>query len=84
MTRLWPQGVFVTVFTTQTGMPQVFVWGEITHQIAEISRQWVANWYEEGEWVRRVYYKLRTDTGLLVVIYQDVPTGQWVLQRLYD
>ena len=55
MTRLWPQGVFVTVFTTQTGMPQVFVWGEITHQIAEISRQWVANWYEEGECVRRVY-----------------------------
>lgn len=84
MTRLWPQGILVTVFTTQAGTPQVFLWADTVHQVAEISRQWLVNWREEGDLVRRIYYKLRTDTGLLVVIYQNVATGQWVLQRLYD
>ena len=84
MTRLWPQGIAVTVFTTQTGTPQLFLWAERSHQVVEISRQWPVHWLEDEEPVWRIYYKLRTDTGLLVVIYQDVPTGQWFLQRLYD
>jgi hypothetical protein len=27
---------------------------------------------------------LSTDTGLLVIIYQDLLSGEWYLQRLYD
>jgi glycosyltransferase involved in cell wall biosynthesis len=32
----------------------------------------------------RDYYKLVTHTGLLVVIFQDLVTGDWYLERLYD
>ncbi len=84
MTRLWPQGILVTVFTTHPGLPQVVVWGNDTHQVIEISRQWQVDWSDEEGRVWRAYFKLRTDTGLLIIIYHDWLTGQWYLQRLYD
>jgi len=34
--------------------------------------------------VWREYFKLTTQTGLLVVIYLDLLNGKWYLQRLYD
>jgi hypothetical protein len=39
-------------------------------------------WWREG--IRRDYFKLTTTTGLLVVIFHDLDTGDWYLQRLYD
>ncbi len=30
------------------------------------------------------YFKLTTDTGLLVVVYHDLVDGTWYMQRLYD
>jgi hypothetical protein len=42
---------------------------------------------DTGWWQRRVWrenFLLVTATGLLVLIYHDVRTGEWRLQRLYD
>ncbi len=40
------------------------------------------DWWRVRIW--REYFKLTTGTGLLVVIYRDLLSGAWYLQRLYD
>ncbi|NLF66182.1 MAG: hypothetical protein GX579_16450 [Chloroflexi bacterium] len=84
MTRLWPQGTPITVACDDAGEPQRFVWQGERHSVAAV----VGRWRLDMEWwvapVRRDYYKLSTEGGLLVEIYHDLAGGQWYLQRLYD
>jgi len=84
MTRLWPEGSPITVLIGATEEPSQFSWQGQTHAAKEITRRWRINldWWREGVW--RDYFKLTTQTGLLVVIFHDLQTGQWYLQRLYD
>ena len=99
MTRLWPKGQPITVTTLTTtdkvdvfsregplieAVPRRIVWRGEEHQVSEITRYWRIDidWWKERIW--RAYFKLRTDTGMLVVIYQDLIGGGWFLQRLYD
>ena len=65
-------------------VPYQFIWQGLLHQVAEITRYWRVDidWWRERIW--RAYFKVRTESGLLVVIYQDLIGGQWYLQRLYD
>lgn len=65
-------------------VPYRIEWQGFTHQVLEITRYWRIDidWWRERIW--RAYFKLRTETGLLVVIYQDLIEGGWYLQRLYD
>jgi hypothetical protein len=83
MTRLWPEGDAIAVITTGEE-PDRFTWQAQTHQVIEITRRWRVDvdWWRGRVW--RAYYKLNTDTGLLVIVYRDLLTGQWYLQRLYD
>lgn len=64
--------------------PARFSWQGQTHQVETIARQWRVHidWWREPTW--RAYYKLTTTSGLLVVIYHELPAGEWFLQRLYD
>jgi hypothetical protein len=39
-------------------------------------------WWRLRVW--REYFKLETDTGLLVIIYRNLLTDDWYFQRLYD
>jgi hypothetical protein len=99
VTRLWSEGQLISVTTLAAGeevalfsrkgseidpIPSQFVWQGKTHRVVEITRYWRVDidWWRERIW--RAYYKLRTETGLLVVIYQDLILGDWCLQRLYD
>ena len=100
MTRLWSVGSPISVtgagannavainaydddVSWQT-RPASFTWQGQTHQVDEITREWRVDidWWRGRVW--RAYFKLSTDTGLLVVIYQDLLGGEWYLQRLYD
>ena len=65
-------------------LPQYFTWQGKAHRVIEITRYWRVDvdWWRERIW--RAYFKLRTESGLLVVIYQDLISGGWNLQRLYD
>ena len=49
-----------------------------------IAKRWRVDvdWWRVRVW--REYFKLATGTGLLVVIYRDLLSGGWYLQRLYD
>lgn len=84
MTRLWPEGESIAVVCDGEGRPERFSWRGRPHTVTHIARQWRvdAEWWQARQW--RVYYKISTDSGLLVVIYQDLESGDWFLQRLYD
>ncbi|MEW5985057.1 MAG: DUF6504 family protein [Chloroflexota bacterium] len=84
MTRLWPDGQPIAVISNAGQEPGRFTWQGQTHQVVEITKVWRVDmdWWRRRVW--RAYYKLRTDTGLLVVLYQDLLTEEWHLQRLYD
>lgn len=89
MTRLWPVGLPISVTGAGSVVdggtrPAGFTWQGQVHQVAEITREWRVDidWWRRRVW--RAYFKLSTDTGLLVIIYQDLLSGEWYLQRLYD
>ena len=96
MTRLWPDGQPIIVKSTdQSGAesnldqtlgvyPRQFTWQGNRHRVTEITKTWRVDvdWWRDRVW--RAYFKLRTDSGLLVVIFQDLLTGEWYLQRLFD
>jgi hypothetical protein len=52
--------------------------------VTEITKIWRVDidWWRVRIW--RAYFKISTDTGLLVVLYQDLMSEDWFLQRLYD
>ena len=84
MTRLWPQGVPIEVQCGPQGQPQQLRWQGRPHRIIAIPRHWQvdSDWWRERVW--RAYYKISTDSGLLLVIYEDLAAGGWYLQRLFD
>lgn len=86
MTRLWPDGspILVSVATNAAAAPLSFVWQGRAHDVEMITRHWRVrtDWWRVPAW--RAYYKLTTTSGLLVIIYHDLNSGEWFLQRLYD
>ena len=83
MTFLWSDGTAITV-VIDAGVPQQFIWQRNTHIVQGIAHRWRV---DEDWWRGRIcrdYYKLYTDSGYLVVIFQDLLTRQWYLERLYD
>lgn len=84
MTHLWPQGEPITVQSDPLATPLVFIWQGQVHQVQGVARRWRVDqgWWRWRIW--REYFKLITQTGLLVIIYRDLLSGTWYLQRLYD
>lgn len=84
MTRLWPAGEAIAVETDELGTPRCFTWRGRAHPVQGVARRWRVDvgWWRQRTW--REYFTLVTTTGLLVLIYRDLATGRWYLQRLYD
>lgn len=84
MSRFWADGLHITVVSDALFAPVSFTWQTHRHMVATILERWRV---DEGWWKRRVwreYFTLTTHSGLLVLIYHDVRTDTWRLQRLYD
>jgi hypothetical protein len=84
MTRLWPGGQSILVESDSGGTPVSFAWQGRPHRVLGVAKRWRV---DQGWWRRRVwreYFKLYTHTGLLVIVYRDLLSSQWYLQRLYD
>jgi hypothetical protein len=64
--------------------PRRFDWQNRTHPVDTVLNQWRVDieWWRVRVW--RDYYKLITETGLMVLIFHDRTSNQWYLQRLYD
>lgn len=84
MSRFWPEGQSLDLVADAAGDPQRFRWRQTTHRVAGIAKRWRV---DQGWWRWRIwrdYYKLYTDSGLLVIVYRDLDGDGWYLQRLYD
>jgi hypothetical protein len=85
VTRLWPSGQPIQTWGERT-TPAGFVWRNRPHTIVEVSNRWRIHtrWWEPGAVLWREYLKVATDSGLLCLLYRDLPDGGWSLARLYD
>lgn len=84
MTHLWAVGQRITVEADKSGAPVQFVWSGERHLVDGIADRWRADvqWWRLRVW--REHFKLFTDTGLLVILYHDLPHDTWYLQRVYE
>ena len=84
MTYLWPDGDPIEVQADAMGTPQQFTWRRQAHPVERVARRWRVDvdWWRGRVW--REYFKVTTQTGLLVVIYRDFIGDTWYLPRLYD
>jgi hypothetical protein len=84
MSLLWPDGEPIKVVVDDAGRPAVLSWHGRSHPVLDIANRWRVNahWWNGQVW--REYFKLTTETGWLVIIYQNLLNGKWYLQRLYD
>ena len=84
MTRLWTPGKAIQVTEGPAGDPLQIRWDGQVHPVAAITRRWRVDtdWWRRRVW--RAYYKLSTETGLLLEVYRDLEEGGWYVQRLYD
>jgi hypothetical protein len=84
MTRLWRTGAPIQMGLDTACLPERFIWQGRSHPVAGIANHWRV---DIGWWrihIRRDYFKLYTQTGLLAVVYCDLDNHRWYLQRLYD
>ena len=84
MTHLWPDGLPIAVESDALGVPQRFTWRGQAHTVEIVANRWRVDedWWRGRIW--REYFKLATDTGLLVVVFRDLVSGGWYVQRVYD
>jgi len=84
MTRLWPEGAPIRVRVDALGAPESFTWEKRRHVVTQIARRWRVDeeWWRGRVW--REYFKVATRAGLLAVVYHDLASKQWYLQRVYD
>jgi hypothetical protein len=84
MTRFWPAGEPIAVACTQERQPTVVTLQRQRERVTQVLARWRV---DEGWWRQRIwreYIALVTDQGRLLLIYHDLLTDCWYLQRLYD
>lgn len=83
MTQLWPEGVPIDVEASD-GQPRAFRWRQRRRSVQAVVEQWVIHdeWWRAEIW--RHYFQVETGDGLLCVLYCDLLTGGWLLERVYD
>lgn len=84
MSPFWPEGQAIDV-REGPRTPRVFRWQGHRHTISGVSARWRVhtNWWTEHE-IWRDYWEVTTDSGLLCVIYCDMITRDWMLERIYE
>ena len=74
----------ITVEDDALMTPQAVIWRGQRHRVERVAKRWRVDkqWWLLRIW--REYFKVATQTGYLVVLYRDLQTGGWYLQRWYD
>ena len=84
MTRLWSIPKLIKVLVNQEGDPAVLFWRGRRDLVLDVGNHWRV---EEDWWrkeIARDYYQIETRGGLLCVIYRDLVSGEWYMERVYD
>ena len=84
MTRLWVEGESLSVLADSSGAPERIKWRQQNHAVQRVSRRWRVDvdWWRRRIW--RDYFEVTTGSGMLVVLYHDLVSDRWYLERLYD
>lgn len=84
MTPFWPDGQAVDMQTAGDA-PLAFRWNRRRHRVRHVSARWRVHtqWWADAE-VWRDYWEVITDTGLLCVVFRDLLSGRWFLERIYE
>ncbi|MFO7168309.1 MAG: hypothetical protein DIU80_009825 [Chloroflexota bacterium] len=84
MTRFWPHGLPIEVTCDALATPVAVSIQGRRLPVARVVERWRV---DEGWWRRRAwreYFQVITAGGQLLLLYHDVRSGLWRLQRLYD
>jgi hypothetical protein len=81
---LWTAGDPIIAHTDRTARLVAFRWNDRDHQVETIVARWRVDirWWRRRVW--RDYFEMTTYSGLMVVVYHDLISDRWFLQRLYD
>lgn len=84
MTYLWRAGVSIVVDMDDLYAPLSFNQQGNSYVVAQVLTRWRVDedWWNNRVW--REYFKLITRDNRLVILFRDLHTGNWYLQRDYD
>ena len=75
-----PPGV-VQITTGPDGTPRAVVWHDRIHPVATLYESWRERRRWWGRPVERDYYRLELSDGQVRVIFQELRSGRWLLER---
>ena len=76
-----PEPCPIDVRTTERGLPTIFVWDERTYRVIRIYEHWRERRFWWARPVARDYYRLEDCGGHVRLIYLDLTTHAWRLDR---
>ena len=84
MTYLWRAGVSIVVDMDDLHAPLSFNQQGNSYVVTQVLTRWRVDedWWNNRVW--REYFKLITRDNRLVILFRDLHTGNWYLQRDYD
>ena len=82
MSRMRKDGLKLPV-RTQGEVPTALRWNGVWHPVERISLRWHLDRKRWGPRTHRNYFKLLA-AGMALVVYHDLLTDSWALQRVYD
>jgi len=84
MTRLYrpPQSIEAT--TGDRDEPLAFEWKGQVHRVIQLSNHWRTHleWWRMEIW--RDYFQVEVQGRFTCVVYRDLLTNKWYLERIYD
>ncbi len=84
VSRLFISGEAIPVTVDADAMPCSFTWNGQPHTVERILSRWRVDLFWWRSRVCREYFKVITESGLLVVLYRDGVRQAWHVQRIYD
>lgn len=82
MSRMRKDGLKLPV-RTQGELPAALRWNGVWHPVERIALRWHLDRKRWGPRTHRNYFKLLA-AGMALVVYHDLLTDSWALQRVYD
>lgn len=70
-----------------TGRPRWLRWHGRVEQVTLVETEWADEygwWQGEPAAIRRRYYRLRTGTGTICLVYRDLDSDRWYLAGIVD
>jgi hypothetical protein len=84
MTRLYRRAQPIEATIGDSGEPLAFEWRGQVHRVVHLGNCWRIHleWWRVEIW--REYFQVEVHSRFTCVIYRDLLTDRWYLERIYD